>query len=682
MRWVWLCLGLLLAGRVPAIGQASLASDARLQRPVSLWLKMTPLGDALKAIGRETGVSLTCSSTINQQKVAMFVRERPAHEVLTLLANTFRYEWRVREETNGYMLVVPDEVRRQEQSVSRALREARRAALQDLIEAARLYVPMTPEQRSQALRELERENDPASAPRRTQYKYVLSQLTGDYLRAEQTVLHCLSVLPAPAVNDLHSGRWVGLSTRPPRGIYSLPATVLAPRYMREHTQHKTESEGQKHYQLEPAPDNPQYTGIWLRLDPANANGIAYQIVTFTATTLLPLPDREQPLMRPPHPNLASGVLRFYLLQYGENHPYLDSWRAWATPRNQWAARLPERVQPDKASEPALPQYHLEFRLNPEQVVLTPADALERVAWLTGMPVIADAFRASRVYLPRARLRDPIALLEPVSHHTWLRFDDSGYLLARTRLYWAVQQNEFPEATLRALERKFKSGEWLSVDDYIDLVAQLTPEQIDALSAPDGRELVPLAEFPIETLAHNARVLRLLASFNTAQRKRLHAGVWIPASALSPPQRLRFQEAMEDFFPPVERLFVDAPDASRTAEHGILAPISSRLGILPPPEASDPPAIRLAQSRSYADLQGISSRGEFNLSGLDEAERNPEAMQQLRQRAQSMLERYPDAAFYRKRTYIIEIHLAIRPSYGRTYTITQTRLEAYRLQSEQ
>ncbi|MCS6923687.1 MAG: hypothetical protein NZM10_04850, partial [Fimbriimonadales bacterium] len=146
MRTVWFW-AVLIGGLALAVAQPNLADDPRLQKPIAAWFKMEPLTNALRTLSRATGVRLSCSSTIQAQKVAIFLpTERPAHEVLTQLARALRYEWRVRKEENGYMLVVPDELRQQEEAVSRALREARRQAVRDLIDAARELVHKTPEE--------------------------------------------------------------------------------------------------------------------------------------------------------------------------------------------------------------------------------------------------------------------------------------------------------------------------------------------------------------------------------------------------------------------------------------------------------------------------------------------------------------------------------------------------------
>jgi hypothetical protein len=84
-RWVWMLV--VVSCWLQATAQpAELSQDPPLQRRITVWLKMEPLRDALRTIGKQTGVALRCQDAIAEEKVAIFVRDRPAHEMLTQLA--------------------------------------------------------------------------------------------------------------------------------------------------------------------------------------------------------------------------------------------------------------------------------------------------------------------------------------------------------------------------------------------------------------------------------------------------------------------------------------------------------------------------------------------------------------------------------------------------------------------
>ena len=59
MRWLGLCLCILLAVQ-SALAQTTLADEPRLQPRITLWLKMEPLRDVLRAASRQTGIPLRC----------------------------------------------------------------------------------------------------------------------------------------------------------------------------------------------------------------------------------------------------------------------------------------------------------------------------------------------------------------------------------------------------------------------------------------------------------------------------------------------------------------------------------------------------------------------------------------------------------------------------------------------
>jgi hypothetical protein len=129
---------------------AELSQDPPLQRRITVWLKMEPLRDALRTIGKQTGVALRCQDAIAEEKVAIFVRERPAHEMYsTQLAGALRYAWR--KDEDAYVLYVPDETRQAEEKAARGIREQRARMLREMLQAAR-ELAAVPEQQRIALR--------------------------------------------------------------------------------------------------------------------------------------------------------------------------------------------------------------------------------------------------------------------------------------------------------------------------------------------------------------------------------------------------------------------------------------------------------------------------------------------------------------------------------------------------
>ncbi|MCS7208477.1 MAG: hypothetical protein NZ874_02795 [Fimbriimonadales bacterium] len=691
MRVLWLC-AVLCSGLSLALAQPDLASDPRLQKPIAVWLKMEPLGDAMRTLSRATGVRLSCSSQIQAQKVAIFIpAERPAHEVLTQLARVLRYEWRVRDDENGYMLVAPDELRRQEKAVSRALREARHKAVQDLIRAARDCAQKPIEQLIEEQRNWSYDPSAQQDSYMQQRRHVLLQLISGYgqtihgepirhTSASETLLRCLAAMPPAALNALLNGQWVGLSTRPAHGIYAYPPDVPVPDSMREQAVvERDTADGQQGYAAEPRGENPALVGVWMRLSPNRANAIQYRIVSFTRPVDLSrfgeVSGEAVTVFRKPRLNMYTSVLQFHLLPYAQEHPFLQSWREWATPESEWAKHLPAEPKPIDRPEPPLPEYRREeWIVSSSSVLLTTADVLERVAWLTGKPIVADAFRSVSVMVSRNMLSQPMTLLRFLRQHCWTRFDESGYLLTRTQLYWSRQRWELPEAKLRALERKFKAGGWLDLRDYVDLAAALTPEQVEQFTAPDGVHFLPAVEFPIRPLT-NARGLRFLASLTRAQYQQALTGEWIPVSTLSPVQRQRFNEALHDEFPPVEALFTSVPEGY-TGGYSFTDSQVTRLssvrgafvlGMHPTPSDSpNEPAFRLQVEPEQVDaVVGVRPDGMVSYSVPPMSPAQPDSPSEtrdwIRYYSEMIQNDFPDAVLFQRRQVRYTLWLVAPPS---------------------
>src|SRR5437867_33960 len=72
----------------------SLSKDDRLRKPLALHERFITVAEALVKISRATGVRLRARSPqIGNENVILLVRQRPASEVLELLAGALDYRW-------------------------------------------------------------------------------------------------------------------------------------------------------------------------------------------------------------------------------------------------------------------------------------------------------------------------------------------------------------------------------------------------------------------------------------------------------------------------------------------------------------------------------------------------------------------------------------------------------------
>jgi hypothetical protein len=102
-RWGVL-VGLWLASSALA-QEARLQDDARLQETLAIQKPFAPLRQVLRAVQDATGVPLHADRAVAEDKVCVLTRERPAHEILTRLAETLRYSWQPSADGKGYRLV-------------------------------------------------------------------------------------------------------------------------------------------------------------------------------------------------------------------------------------------------------------------------------------------------------------------------------------------------------------------------------------------------------------------------------------------------------------------------------------------------------------------------------------------------------------------------------------------------
>ena len=537
---------------------ADLSQDPLLQKRLTVWLKMEPLRDALRTIGKHTGVALYCQDAIAEERVAIFVRERPAHEILTQLAGALRYAWR--RDEDAYVLYVPDETRQAEQKAADEIYDHRYITLRERIFAARELAAF-PKARLFELREKFFDSPPPeeyflkprwrellfSIPPEDETREVIDPSTGERstektgvysYRPEGVAWMCLASLPIYEIDTLARGEWIGFSTKPAENVYPFPQKVRLPANLRNGTIDTTK----KPPEFSATPENPEFVCLWIRYCPF-AEGFAFRIASVCKRSLID----------------AEGVSDFIQLCLADEFRWLgnndrlelgalDYWEQWQTPKETLLSILKARP-PSTEQPPPLPEYLPSYKFARSVQYYTAADWLEQLAWLTETPVVADAFRTACAN--NLERRDDVEnLLNEVSYFLWLRWDESGYLLGRHRLYWKRRRLEMPEAWLRPLEEKYRQRT-LELWDYVELASKMTQTQMDLLyfsTAP------LLAQFDLAPLRECLPALRFLASLNANQRQVVASGEWMPSSQLTSYQQRQFAIALSDIFPSLQQLF--------------------------------------------------------------------------------------------------------------------------------
>jgi ferric-dicitrate binding protein FerR (iron transport regulator) len=86
-----------------------------------VWQRLASLAEVLQDIRNQTGVPLRCQDALRETKLAVYVQNRPAREILEQIASLFGLRWR-RDDDGSYVLYLPDETRR---ALERAARRPR-----------------------------------------------------------------------------------------------------------------------------------------------------------------------------------------------------------------------------------------------------------------------------------------------------------------------------------------------------------------------------------------------------------------------------------------------------------------------------------------------------------------------------------------------------------------------------
>jgi hypothetical protein len=512
-------------------------------------------------------------------------------------------------------------------SAQRDDRAATERALREMLRITREWLQMPPDARAAAIEQFP---EPRYYPPDTPYSAIVMEetaaqrqmtpeqrvkaLVADYLSGyslqgeppkspfqgqstEACLLHCLSEAGDAIVNRLLEGHTLGFSTRPTPEALPLPPRALMPLWAR-HPDFMDEIArlyNPESGTLEELPTlpNPEWGGYWVRLS-AWGDSLEYEAV---ALSTYELDGKTRKFLR-----RNEGWLHLPHQEYLAETETWRQWEAWATPMEDWTARLKERT-PLERPKPTV---------NNERPLLA-ADALEWLAWHTGYPVISDASRYVLAWY-RDSLDNPRALLTWLSNDLWLRFDPSGYLLARHKRFWTLNQFEIPERFVRPLEAKWQAWQWLSLDDYATLAAAITDAQARGFTRVRQRGSIQFwTAFDNDPLYYELPALRFWASLSAAQRQRALAGEWIPESALTLPQRKLFRAALYREFPPPEQLLRDLPD---DYEVGLYVPSVFRSEGVPESrsealkQSPDAPAFRVLQQNPVSELSVLKYKDEL------------------------------------------------------------------------
>ena len=460
------CLGALLAGAgvraetaptgpEPGALAAAFHGDRRLDATVDAAAKNQPLGDWLKSLAGTLNVPLTAGRSAADEKVTLFLKRRPAGEVLTLVARHLEFEWT--ENKGGYTLVeTPEHRRRLEEQ-----RAAEWRALQRWMERLSKLADVPGEQLSARQREVDGAlADPALAPERRRTLDEERRLLADWFRHYRAVPVAVGLyrsLTPVQLQRLRTEGFLRLSsaygTLSPRGVALTHAALASP--------------------SDAAPsDVAPHADLTLRLeelarDTGRPNG-ARQLRLYVELLAV-------------RPNRSTSMLNWRVRSPAVDDEPRKSVEVVADPDLKRPVEL--TLRPTTAPLAVDVAGIAAYTLAQWKPAVTLADVSEALHRSTGLEVVADAFTRARLdpalLTRQTTVGELLDLLARELDYTWSKQGRVLFLRSRARGY--DRAAEVPDRVLRPLLARWATAPAPTVDDLAGLAAALTDSQCQGLS---------------------------------------------------------------------------------------------------------------------------------------------------------------------------------------------------------
>jgi hypothetical protein len=464
-------------------GPVTLKKDPAFQTPVTLNTKNEPISDALKDIAGQAGVGLQCETAIDDLKVTVFATKVPAGLLLDKIASVLDCGWTRDNKMN--ILAIP-----------RAEQQARSDFL---------------DQEDQVIR--------AAAEKEARSMATSAADASSFEEFEQQFNSSNTSLPGPAPKipgELPVLRRVGMQS-----VMASPATYAMGLMMSKWSDADWNSfwGGDVAYTSFTRPNISQ--------DPSQvqsnvAEPPMWVFFRYDAYGGHTLEMAQPPQGRIPHmPNMDEDELSGPLGQTTFGKAVL----AW-----------PDITEGDKDEAFKAPIHQIgasaatqnEYMPVPDVGM---SDQLEKLSQASDIPIVADGFRApepDRVHggTTNAWLKS----LQSVDK-AYVRIED-GVAMVRHARFWRLRESEIPEEAIAPMVQRTDP---LTIMDYAQFVAGLTPAQQATLSAPKP----PILGFPLEPLQYCLPGVAFLGTFTTPPTP----GQAVPFGSLSAAQQNLFTAAV-------------------------------------------------------------------------------------------------------------------------------------------
>ncbi len=485
---IWVCV---VAQEVPSSSRLNLQEDPRLQVPVSFRARYISLSDFTKRLSRLTGATIGVSAEYADEKLTLFVKERPAWEVMERAAEVLNLEWGEGIVAGSYR-ITRSRKRIEEETEYRRRRAQEReglvSSLRQLMERARQdFALWVQEEKARILEG--HYSDPILLDYLTG-KFVATWSSRDWERfwSGEAMVGCYPPVPGFATLPAESRVW---------WTQQQELTSFQERIQMESD---TLPLVEEHSSLQP----PKRVYLVLQYD-VSAN-IIYRCVTsdFGDETLNSAPFFSGNIVSSPPKDRPLGEL------------------------------------PDELTEVGLQRERTPFPCEKDYQYCGFATQLEWIAENYEVNIIAQAFRrkiAEKISFGANNLHETLRNMRQ-----YLSFGyKEGYLTARYLDAPALRPREIPERVITVLENRFR----LKLDDYAWLASQLTPVQASEWNITFARVgyLDIDSKIDFDVLRGNVYALRFWASLTEAQKRTVLQGNSLFYAQLSPLQKQKYEQAV-------------------------------------------------------------------------------------------------------------------------------------------
>lgn len=571
----WLVFLLLLASVVQA-DENPLTQEERLRTPVTVQQRMIMLPELLREIGKQTGVRLTCARDLSVDKLTVFVKDKPAVEVLTHIATLVMGEWH--KTKGGYSLAQTAKARKWEEELLTWDRENR---LQKARETIETYMTYSEKDYAELVRQVRQQREAKQAgkppsvvvtPGGQQMRFVgpiLGSGEDDYAELHNYLLgRILRGFTRAQWQAFWRGEVFVAATFDLPGALRLPPETLE--WLRQSVQLELPyvqdelAEAFRRQRLSEA-ESTQHVLLLFALDEQSGS----------VRTTIARYNPESP--SPRTLGTIGGAAMFTAKQSPhrlEEHPCQQYWGQWQTdPKNpsspEWLA---SKIAPlPNAPKPTSEYSRFLFSYPP----FTLADYLQWLSQNTSINILADAYRTAwnayidlPFHVPGETVGEWLRRIAKSFRKAWWHAEGE-WLLVKHADFWRLRPTELPEAIVRQIEKKIARGQIDTLlDDYAALAGSITPAHRKRVQIKGGYAV----RFPIYYIVQfHLPFLRFWASLNWAQKNATLRDGFIPLRTLSAKQRQTFMQCvMEDMLMHLGSIALPFEGLQEPPEPGLVA----------------------------------------------------------------------------------------------------------------